>query len=141
MSLRLVCACLATLTVSACLSLSAAEKVKIDPSKLPPASDKKGVTYATDIKPIFDQSCVKCHGEQKPKARLRLDSLEGILKGSENGKVITPGKSADSSLMANVAHLGEPDDFMPPPKNKAGIGPLTKPELGLIRAWIDQGAK
>jgi hypothetical protein len=127
--------------MSACFTLSAAEKVKIDPSKLPPAAAKKDVTYAADIKPIFDQSCIKCHGEQKPKARLRLDNLEGILKGSENGKVIVPGKSIESSVMANIAHLGEPDDFMPPPKNKAGIGPLTKPEIGLIRAWIDQGAK
>ena len=123
------------------LNVQAAEKVKLDPSKLPPAAEKKDVTYASDIKPIFDQSCVKCHGEQKPKGKLRLDSLEGTLKGGEDGKVVTPGKSTESMLMANIAHLGDPDDYMPPPKNKAGIGPLTKEQIGLIRAWIDQGAK
>jgi hypothetical protein len=40
-----------------------------------------------------------------------------------------------------VAHAGHPDDFMPPPKNRANIGPLTKEQVALIRAWIDQGAK
>jgi mono/diheme cytochrome c family protein len=117
------------------------KKAKIDVSKLPPVAEKKDVTYETDIKPIFDKSCVKCHGAEKPKARLRLDSLQGTLKGSENGKVVEPGKSAESVLVHNVAHLGDEDDFMPPPDNKAKIPPLTKDQIGLIRAWIDQGAK
>lgn len=113
----------------------------VDVSKLPAASAKTGVTYATDIKPIFDSSCVKCHGEQKPKAKLRLDSLEGIIKGSENGKVIEPGNSAKSGLLLNIAHLGDEDDFMPPPKNKLGLKKLTDEQIGLVRAWIEQGAK
>ena len=128
------------------LSLSAAqaaakEKKPVDLSKLPPASDKPGVTYAADIKPLFDDSCVKCHGAEKPKGKLRLDSLEGALKGGEDGKVIKPGDSAHSLLVINIAHLGDEDEYMPPPKNKAKIPPLTKEQIGLIRAWIDQGAK
>ena len=114
---------------------------KIDVSKLPPPATKTGVTYAADIQPIFEKSCVKCHGAERPKARLRLDSLAGALKGSEHGKVIDPGKSAGSKLVVNVAHLGDEDDFMPPPNNKANIPPLTPEQIGLIRAWIDQGAK
>jgi len=113
----------------------------VDTSKLPAASTKTGVTYATDIKPIFDASCTKCHGDQKPKAKLRLDNLEGIVKGSENGKVVEPGNSAKSVLVHNVAHLGDEDDFMPPPKNKMGLKKLSDEQIGLIRAWIDQGAK
>src|SRR6266487_2414811 len=130
--------------VALAIAVHAAEKdkkTKVDVSKLPPASSKQGVTYANDIKAIFDKSCVKCHGPEKPKAKLRLDTLEGALKGSENGKVIEPGKSADSILVHNVAHIGNEDDFMPPPDNKAKIPPLTKDQIGLIRAWIDQGAK
>ena len=114
---------------------------KVDTSKLPPAATKQGVTYATDIKPIFDKSCIKCHGAEKQKGKLRLDSLEAALKGGEAAKVIEPGKSADSILVHNVAHLGDEDDFMPPPDNKDKIPPLTKEQIGLIRAWIDQGAK
>jgi len=119
----------------------AAEKGKIDVSKLPPASDKKDVSYTQDIKPMFDKACIGCHGPEKAKGKLRLDSLEAALKGGEDGKVVEPGKSAESTLVQNVAHLGDPDDYMPPPKNKAGIPPLTPEQIGLIRAWIDQGAK
>ncbi len=90
---------------------------------------------------MFEESCVKCHGGEKPKAKLRLDSLESVLKGGVDGKVIEPGNSAKSVLVINVAHLGDEDDWMPPPKNKAGIKPLTREQIGLIRAWIDQGAK
>ena len=110
-------------------------------SKLPPASTQTGVTYTKDIKSIFDASCVKCHGAEKPKGKLRLDSLAGALKGGEDGKVIKPGNSAESTMVKSIAHVGDPDFFMPPPKNKANIGPLTTEQIGLVRAWIDQGAK
>src|SRR5258707_1297354 len=116
-------------------------KPKVDLSKIPPASDRKDVTYAGDIKPIFDHSCIKCHGAEKPKGKLRLDSLEGTLKGGQDGKVVLAGDSAHSILVQNIAHVGDEDDYMPPPKNKMGIGPLSKEQIGLIRAWIDQGAK
>jgi hypothetical protein len=119
----------------------AAFAADVDTSKLPPPSDQKNVTYAKDIKPILDKSCIKCHGEQKPKARLQLTSLESALKGSENGKVIEPGNSAKSRLVHSVGQLGHQDYWMPPPHNKANIPPLTKEQIGLIRAWIDQGAK
>lgn len=117
------------------------KKAKVDTSKLPPASSKAGVTYARDIKPIFDNSCIKCHGAEKQKGKLRLDRLEDVLKGGEDGKVIVVGKSVESVLVHNVARLGEEDYWMPPPDNKAKIPPLTAEQIGLIRAWIDQGTK
>jgi hypothetical protein len=138
-NLTFICAA-AALSLSA-LSGLAAEKKTVDLSKIPPASSKTGVTYANDIKPILEKSCVKCHDGNKPKARLRLDSLAGVLKGGEDGKVVLTGDSAGSMLVHNIAHAGDPDDYMPPPRNKAGIGPLSKEQIGLIRAWIDQGAK
>jgi mono/diheme cytochrome c family protein len=124
------------------MGLSAAALVKkADVSKLPPPSERKDVTYERDIKPIFDNSCVKCHGGKKPKAKLNLETLAGALAGGEDRKVVEPGNSAKSVLVLNVAHLGDRDDWMPPPKNKAGIPPLTKEQVRLIRAWIDQGTK
>jgi mono/diheme cytochrome c family protein len=137
---RLLIAC-AVAGLSLAVQAADKEKVKVDVSKIPPAADKKGVTYAGDIKAIFDESCVRCHGAQRPKAHLRMDSLEAVLKGGEDGKVLVPGNSAESMLVHNIAKVGDPDQYMPPPKNKAGIGPLTKEQIGLIRAWIDQGAK
>jgi mono/diheme cytochrome c family protein len=126
------------LALAGTLPVLAAE---VDASKLPPASDRKGVTYAQDIKPIFDKSCIRCHGPEKPKAGLRMDSLAGLLKGTSERKVIKPGDSAQSLLVHAVAQLGDEEHWMPPPGNKAGIAPLTKEQVGLIRAWVDQGAK
>jgi hypothetical protein len=111
-------------------------------AELPPVSPKTGVTYATDIKPIFDASCIKCHSGDKPKAHLKLDTLANALKGSKDGKVITPGDSANSLMVKCVAHTtSDKDSWMPPAHNKANIGPLTPEQIGLLRAWIDQGAK
>ena len=141
MNMNRLAICVGTTVALSLFSSQGAEKQAVDLSKLPPASDKTGVTYATDIKPVFEKSCVRCHGADKPKARLRLDSLEGAFKGGENGKVVLPGNSAGSLLVHNIAHAGNPDGYMPPPRNRANIPPLTKEQIGLIRAWIDQGTK
>jgi mono/diheme cytochrome c family protein len=108
-----------------------------DLSKLPPASSKTGLTYAADIKPIFEKSCVKCHGSEKQKGKLRLDSLEAVMKGGENGAILTKGDSKKSTVVVAVARLE--DDGAMPPEGKGD--PLSKEQVGLIRAWIDQGAK
>ena len=109
---------------------------------LPPDSAQTNVTYDVDIKPIFQASCIKCHnsaGPKKPKAGLALDTLAGVLKGSRDGTVLTVGDSAHSDLVLAVAHMGDdPDSFMPKGKNAKM---LTPDQIGLIRAWIDQGAK
>src|SRR5947208_14572032 len=143
MIMRFLSAGLGFAIAASLLTASGAEKKSagVDVSKLPPASDKKGVTYETDIKPIFEKSCIKCHGSEKQKGKLRLDSLEAALKGGEDGKVIEPGKSAESMLVHNIAHVGDEDLYMPPPDNKDKIPPLNKEQIGLVRAWIDQGAK
>ena len=128
---------------SLCLCLAASVAVQaadteIDLSKLPPASPKKDLSYEKHILPIIKKSCVECHGPEKQKGRLRLDSLEEIMKGARGKPVVVKEKSARSKLVINVARLGDPDEAMPP----EGKGdPLTKAQVGLIRAWIDQGAK
>lgn len=117
------------------VSVSAAD---VDLSKLPPPSAKKGVTYDTDIQPMFEKSCFKCHGSEKQKGKLRLDSLEATLKGGEDGKILETGNSAKSQIVIAVARLGDEDEAMPPEdKGK----PWDKEQVGLLRAWIDQGTK
>lgn len=118
-----------------------ASAVDVDVSKLPPPSDKKDLTFEKDIKPLFDASCVGCHGPKEAKGKLHLDTLAGTLKGSVDGKVLEAGKSADSFLVANIAYLGNEDDFMPPPKDLKKYPRLTPEQVGIVRAWIDQGAK
>lgn len=129
--------------LAVCCVLADDKETAIDPKLLPPASDKQGVTYEADIQPMFQKSCYPCHSAKnpKPKGKFRLDTLAATLKGGEDGKAVIPGDSAKSPLVAQVAHLGDPDDYMPPPKNRGHIQPLTKEQIGLIRAWIDQGCK
>lgn len=120
-----------------CMVALAADGPKVDVSKLPLPASKKGVTYAKDIRPLFEKSCFKCHGEEKQKGRLRFDSLEATLKGGEGGKVVVPGKSDKSPVVICVSRLDK--DSAMPPEGKGD--PFTNEQVGLVRAWIDQGAK
>lgn len=121
------------------------------PVALPPPSTRTDVTYAADIRPIFEVSCLRCHGADHAKGGIHLDTLEGTLKGGEDGKIILPGDSANSALVLAVARVNErsamppirkPRPGGPPPSgNHPPAQPLTPEQVGLIRAWIDQGAK
>lgn len=129
--------------VAFALSVHADEKT-VDLSKIPAAAAKQGVTFDTDIKPIFEKSCAKCHGPEveKPKGKFKTETRASVLKGGGEGVAVVPGKPAESPLLAMVAHTtAEEDYYMPPKDNKAKIEPLTKEQVGLIRAWIEQGAK
>jgi hypothetical protein len=99
-------------------SVAAAEP---DLSKLPPAAKKENVTYAKDIRPLFEASCFRCHGEERQKGELRLDTLESALKGGEDGKVIIPGKSKESLLVVAVAQIDD-ETAMPPKRRPGGPG-------------------
>ena len=120
--------------LSAVLGVSAAD---FDAGKLPPVAAKQGVTYEKDIKPLFERSCFKCHGAEKQKGKLRVDSLEATLKGGENGASVVKGDSLKSSLIVSISGLDS--DTVMPPEGKGE--PLTKEQVGIVRAWIDQGAK
>lgn len=94
---------------------------KLDLSKLPPTTNKLGVTYAKDIRPLFEASCFRCHGGQQQKGKLRLDSLESVLKGGEDGKVVVSGESKRSLLVAAVAQIDN-KIAMPPKHGPGGPG-------------------
>ncbi len=128
------------LASSLSLAVSTAMAADVDLTKLPPASDKKDLTFEKDIKPIFEAACFKCHGAEKQKGKLRLDSLEAALKGGDEGESIIKGKSAESPLVQAIARLDE-DLAMPPEKKDGTVDAVSKENIGLIRAWIDQGAK
>ena len=103
--------------------------------RLPLAADRP-VDFARDIQPIFTRACFSCHGAEKQKGGYRLDSPAAALRGGETySPAIKPGDSAGSPLIRLVAGL-VPDTQMP-----AKGDPLTATEIGLLRAWIDQGAK
>ena len=101
---------------------------------LPPPSPR-AVEFARDVQPIFSARCYACHGPAQQMSGLRLDSREATLKGGYAGASIKLGDSASSSLIHRVA--ASPGlTPMPPAGNR-----LTPEQIGVLRAWIDQGAK
>jgi mono/diheme cytochrome c family protein len=100
--------------------------------KLPPAAPGT-VDYARDVQPLLAERCYKCHGPEKEKNGLRLDRKTDVLTGGDSGPALLPGKSGESRLIQYVA--GVEEDKVMPPK-----GPRLSPaQIGLLRAWIDQG--
>ena len=110
-----------------------ARAADLDLSKLPPSA-ATAVDYVKDIQPLLSDHCVKCHGPEKQKGGLRLDNKASAFQGGDDGKVLVAGKSAESRLIHLIAGL-EPDTVMPPKGE-----PLSAAQIGLLRAWIDQGA-
>ncbi len=103
------------------------------------------VKFETEVLPFLEKKCVECHRAPyekdgktvKPKAGLRMDGAWAIKAGSENGAVLTAGKSGESPLFERVTLPEDDDDFMPP-VGKAD--PLTPAEVDLLKRWIDEGA-
>lgn len=102
-------------------------------SQLPPASSIK-VDYTKDIRPLLSQNCYSCHGPEVQQSGLRLDLRQNALRGGDYGPVIIPGNSAESKLIRRLVN-GDGGLQMPP------TGALSDEEIGIIRAWIDQGAE
>jgi hypothetical protein len=109
---------------------------ELETNQLPPAASQQ-INFDHDIRPILEQSCFRCHGTERPKSHFSLVTRASALKGGdENKDDLVPGDSARSKLIHYVAQL-VPDMEMPPPDKGA---PLTPQQIGLLRAWIDQGA-
>ena len=94
------------------------------------------VDFSKEILPVLKANCFKCHGEKKAKAKLKLHTSADVLKGGKSGKVIEPGKSAESLIIKRLSLHKDDEDIMPPKG-----GPLEKEQIEAISRWIDQGAK
>ncbi len=104
-------------------------------AELPPPA-QRSVEFVKDIQPVLESACYDCHDADKQKSKLRLDEVVGILKGGDSGEpVFVKGKSAESSIIKHVTSE-DPKDMMPPKGDR-----LTAEQIGLLRAWIDGGAK
>ncbi len=92
------------------------------------------VDFTRDVMPILKRTCVECHGPEKVKARLRMDSIEGLQKGGKSGPLVKPGDPENSLMMRRVLGL-DGDDQMPLDKD-----PLTEKQIDTLRRWIAAGA-
>src|SRR5829696_1510199 len=100
---------------------------------LPPPANRK-IDFEKEVQPLLEQKCHSCHGEEAQQSGLRLDRRQPALRGGDYGPVIVVGKSAESKLIRRLVN-GDGGLQMPP------TGPLTDEEIGILRAWIDQGAE
>ena len=80
--------------------------------------------------PIFQQSCIKCHGGEKTEALLSLKDHAGLMAGSENGPVLKPGNAAESDLVTLVAN-----GKMPKRANR-----LPDNQIKILTDWVNAGA-
>ncbi|HAB18793.1 MAG TPA: hypothetical protein PLX89_00530 [Verrucomicrobiota bacterium] len=91
--------------------------------------------FQKDILPILQQRCVECHGPDKQKGKLRLDSKEATFKGGKDGPALTAGDAAASEMIKRVSLPKSDDDHMPPEGD-----PLTEAQITLLKEWIAAGA-
>ncbi|MBL9134573.1 MAG: hypothetical protein JNK85_01830 [Verrucomicrobiales bacterium] len=112
------------------------------PSALPvrPLQRESPVDFETEILPLFRKNCLACHNQTRAKGDLILETPQTIRKGGASGPSIVEGRAEESLLFRAAAHLAE-DMIMPPTGNKANAENLSSNELGLLKLWIDQGAK
>jgi mono/diheme cytochrome c family protein len=91
--------------------------------------------YTRDIQPLLQQHCTGCHGPDRQRSSLRLDTPAGIRKGGKSGPAVVPGDSANSLLFKAVT--AAPGVVAMPPKEPR----LADADIALLRAWIDARAK
>ena len=93
-------------------------------------------TFADNVVPVLGHNCVKCHGPEKHKGGLRLDSHAAILAGGEDGAVVSAGDAPGSEMIRRITLSPDDDDFMP----SGDHPPLTPAEINLLASWIIAGA-
>ena len=114
------------------------EIIRVAAIEIPkPAAPDPETVYGGLIHPVFEAKCVGCHGADKQKGKLALNTLEALLKGGKSEKTVVAGKSGESELARRTGLPADDDDHMPP-KDKDQLSAI---EIALLKWWIDAGAK
>ncbi len=105
----------------------------------PPAPTAEGLEFfEKKVRPILSEHCYECHSiaKKSSKGSLILDSLDGMLKGGEEGPAVVPG-NLDKSLLIRAVRYHDPDLAMPPKKNGGHIGDA---KVAVLEQWVTMGA-
>jgi hypothetical protein len=111
-----------------------AQRADPDSAILPRPAERR-VDFVRDIQPLFESTCIQCHARGKAKGGFSLETRAAFLTGGDTGPAAVPGKSAESYVVRLVAGV-DLDSKMPKKGNAWTAG-----QVGLLRAWIDQGAQ
>ncbi len=102
-----------------------------------PVAVKPGeVSFASDVAPLLQEHCLKCHGGDETEANLSMANLDALMKGGRTGTVVVAGKGSDSLLVKKLRGAGIEGQRMP-----LGSPPLPDAAIATIEKWIDQGAR
>lgn len=92
--------------------------------------------FLTKVWPIIDKNCTGCHGADKQKGKLRLDTRDGWIAGGEDGKIVVAGSPDKSDVILAIKYMAKDDDHNMPPKKKTR---LTADQVDMISQWIAAG--
>ena len=95
-----------------------------------------GLVYRDLVAPVLAASCVRCHGPDKSKGKLRLDSIEAMVRGGASGPACVPRNAARSGIIERMRAPLDADEHMPPRKEPQP----SDAEIAQIAWWIDHGA-
>lgn len=110
----------------ACLAISAPSfAANLDPAAVQ--------FFESKIRPLLAENCYQCHGPEKQKGGLRLDSRNALIQGGELGTVLVPGKTEESLIIKAVGYKDA--DLQMPPKKK-----LTDRQVADLTQWVKMGA-
>jgi mono/diheme cytochrome c family protein/cytochrome c553 len=90
--------------------------------------------FETKIRPILADKCYKCHGPQKQRGELRLDSAAAIKKGGDSGHSLINAAKPDESLLLRAVRHADGVEKMPPNSK------LKDSEIADLAAWVKRGA-
>jgi uncharacterized membrane protein len=110
--------------------------VSAPPTPTDPAPTDAQSLYAEVVQPILQRRCVTCHGPEKQKGELRLDSLASLRRGGQTGAAFVAGDASESLMIQRLLLPLDYDDHMPPD----GKPQPTQAEIGLLQWWINAGA-
>lgn len=102
------------------------------PVDLPAPVDRQ-IDFLRDVRPLLEEHCWACHNTDYQESGLRLDRRDAMLMGGDMGRVVVVGDSAASRLIHTMAGT-DPELSMPPGEDR-----LSAEQVGILRAWIDQG--
>ncbi len=120
-----------------CVLLVGAANARVFADESPPipSSVERPIDFHKDVAPILLGSCVACHAGKNIDGGFQVGTREAMLQGGDSGPAIVEGQSAESLLIQLVSQQ-DPDRIMPAKGPK-----LTAEQVGVLRAWIDQGLK
>ena len=135
---RFIAAICCTALVGLVSSLGSPAKAE-GPISISEVKRETPVDFEKELLPVLRKNCLACHSSSEAESDMILENPQTILKGGASGPAVVAGKGGESLLLKVAAHQTEP--VMPPADNTVGAKPLSPEELGLLKLWIDQGAK